>query len=61
MSTQGTDAKPESTVRLEFLMDRSDDFRAAHALVSGLEWEGDEKFSVYDVLQVAKFLGGEDG
>ncbi|MFE0326309.1 hypothetical protein ACFW08_05770 [Streptomyces sp. NPDC058960] len=39
------------------VMDRADVFRSAHALVQGLEW--DEKASVYDVLQVAKWLEGE--
>ncbi|MGI5404149.1 hypothetical protein ACQEVG_32805 [Streptomyces sp. CA-135486] len=39
----------------ERALDRGDIFRAAHALVSGLKW-GDEGFSVYDVLQVARFL-----
>ncbi|MFD5161023.1 hypothetical protein ACFWMJ_23590 [Streptomyces hawaiiensis] len=39
------------------VMDRADVFRAAHALVKDLEW--DEKASVYDVLQVAKWLEGE--
>lgn len=60
MSQQSTDGKPDSMAHLEFQLERSDAFRAAHALVSGLTWEGEEKFSVYDVLQVAKFLGGED-
>jgi hypothetical protein len=39
------------------VMDRADVFRAAHALVQGQEW--DEKASVYDVLQVAKWLEGD--
>ncbi|MFJ6636593.1 hypothetical protein ACIQMR_35295 [Streptomyces sp. NPDC091376] len=39
------------------VMDRGDLFRAAHALVKSLEW--DEAFSVYDVLQVSKFLEEE--
>ncbi|MFD4699790.1 hypothetical protein [Streptomyces niveus] len=59
--SQQTDGKPESTMRLLRQMNRVDDFRAAHTLVSGLKWEGEETYSVYDVLQVAKFLGEEDG
>lgn len=39
------------------VMDRAAVFQSAHALVQGLEW--DEKASVYDVLQVAKWLEGE--
>ncbi|MFF9525387.1 hypothetical protein ACF1DV_25910 [Streptomyces achromogenes] len=39
------------------VMDRAEVFRAAHALVADLEW--DEAASVYDVLQVAKWLEGE--
>jgi hypothetical protein len=39
------------------VMSRADILSAAHALVKGLEW--DEKASVYDVLQVAKWLEGE--
>lgn len=39
---------------IEYLLRRGDLFRSAHALVKGLEWG--EAFSVYDVLQVARFL-----
>ncbi|MFF1625585.1 hypothetical protein [Streptomyces sp. NPDC058272] len=39
------------------VMSRASVFQAAHALVQGLEW--DEKASVYDVLQVAKWLEGD--
>jgi hypothetical protein len=39
-------------------MSRSDLFRSAHALVSGLQWG--EGFGVYDVLQVARYLEEED-
>jgi hypothetical protein len=39
------------------VMSRADIFQSAHALVKGLEW--DEKASVYDVLQVAKWLEGD--
>ncbi|GAB1326946.1 hypothetical protein [Streptomyces sennicomposti] len=44
--------------RVTDVMGRADVFQAAHALVKGLEW-GDEKPSVYDVLNVAKWLEGE--
>jgi hypothetical protein len=40
------------------VMDRAAVFQNAHALVTGLEW-GEEKASVYDVLNVAKWLEGE--
>jgi len=43
---------------IEYLMSRTDLFRSAHALVSGLEWG--EGFGVYDVLQVARYLEEED-
>lgn len=39
------------------VMDRAAIFQAAHALVKGLDW--DENASVYDVLQVAKWLEGD--
>jgi hypothetical protein len=39
---------------VEELLSRNDLFRSAHALVASLEWG--EGFTVYDVLQVAKFL-----
>ncbi|MEU0860635.1 hypothetical protein ABZ352_35510 [Streptomyces griseofuscus] len=42
---------------VESVMERVDVFRAAHAMVTNLEWE--EKPSVYDVLQIAKWLEGE--
>jgi hypothetical protein len=49
---------PEAQVN-EHLLSRFDLFRAAHALCDGLQWG--EAFSVYDVLQVARFLeAGED-
>lgn len=38
----------------ENVMDRSDIFRAAYALVKGLEWARD--FDVLDVTRVAEFL-----
>ncbi|MFD7646376.1 hypothetical protein ACFV5M_01740 [Streptomyces albidoflavus] len=41
----------------EHFMSRADLFRSAHALVDGLKWS--DTVSVYDVLQVARFL--EDG
>jgi hypothetical protein len=40
------------------VMDRATVFQSAHALVSGLKW-GEEAPSVYDVLNVAKWLEGE--
>lgn len=40
------------------VMDRASVFQNAHALVKGLEW-GEERPSVYDVLNVAKWLEGE--
>ncbi|MCQ6554767.1 hypothetical protein NPS70_16400 [Streptomyces sp. C10-9-1] len=40
------------------VMSRGDVFRAAHALVGSLAWDM-EKPSVFDVLSVAKWLGGE--
>jgi hypothetical protein len=39
------------------VMDRASVFQNAHALVSGLKWSDDA--TVYDVLQVAKWLEGE--
>lgn len=38
----------------EVIMDRADVFRAAYALVKGLEWARD--FDVLDVTRVAEFL-----
>ncbi|WDM17659.1 hypothetical protein J3S85_37770 [Streptomyces lavenduligriseus] len=56
MSDEHTAVAP-SLADANEVMDRAEVFRAAHALVDGLEW--DEKPSVYDVLQVAKWLEGE--
>lgn len=42
------------------VIDRAAIFQSAHALVTGLTWSDDEKPSVYDVLQVAKWLEGEE-
>ncbi|MGW0468313.1 hypothetical protein ACWDX6_24060 [Streptomyces sp. NPDC003027] len=58
MATIDPGALSEGAEVNEHLLTRSDLFRAAHALVRGLEWG--EKFSVYDVLQVARFLELED-
>jgi hypothetical protein len=41
------------------VMDRASVFQSAHALVKGLEWGGEEP-SVYDVLNVAKWLEGHE-
>lgn len=48
----------EAMTRVSDVMDRAAVFQSAHALVKGLEW-GDEAPSVYDVLNVAKWLEGE--
>ncbi|MEU3285602.1 hypothetical protein [Streptomyces longwoodensis] len=42
------------------VMSRAAIYQSAHALVTGLKWEDGEAPSVYDVLQVAKWLGEED-
>ncbi|WP_405620280.1 hypothetical protein [Streptomyces sp. NBC_00076] len=39
------------------VMSRASVFQSAHDLVSGLKWGESESPSVYDVLQVAKWLG----
>ncbi|MEV0444033.1 hypothetical protein AB0I84_45290 [Streptomyces spectabilis] len=39
-------------------MTRASVFQSAHALVVGLEW-GEEKPSVHDILNVAKWLEAE--
>lgn len=38
------------------VMDRASVFQSAHALVSGLKWDEREWASIYDVLQVAKWM-----
>ncbi|WP_326812118.1 hypothetical protein [Streptomyces scopuliridis] len=44
----------------EKVMDRADLFRAAHVLVTSLDW-GDSTADVIDVLRVAEFLAeGEE-
>lgn len=48
----------DSLPRVTDVMGRADVFQAAHALVKGLEWGGEDP-SVYDVLSVAKWLEGE--
>lgn len=55
---EAPDALSDSLPRVTDVMDRAAVFQSAHALVTGLEW-GEEKASVYDVLQVAKWLEGE--
>ncbi|WP_369147067.1 hypothetical protein [Streptomyces sp. R44] len=39
------------------VMSRASVFQAAHAMVSGLKWGDDDAPSIYDVLQVAKWMG----
>jgi hypothetical protein len=39
------------------VMSRAAVYQAAHDLVTGLKWADDQAPSVYDVLQVAKWLG----
>lgn len=51
------DVGESGDLEAEFIADRADVFRAAHALVAGLEFG--EGVSVYDVLQVAKYLAGD--
>ncbi|MFG3014328.1 hypothetical protein ACGFZB_28695 [Streptomyces cinerochromogenes] len=53
----GDDPAEPDLPTVESVMGRSDIFQAAHALVNGLTWG--ETASVYDVLQVAKWLEGE--
>jgi hypothetical protein len=57
---QPADERPSGELpTVEDVMSRADVFHTAHALVTGLPWEGTEKPSVYDVLSVAKWLEGE--
>lgn len=53
------DAPSQPLPTVEGVMSRASVFQSAHALVKGLEW-GEEKPSVYDVLNVAKWLEGEE-
>lgn len=55
---EAADAPSDDLPRVAEVMDRATVFQSAHALVTGLEW-GEEKPSVYDVLNVAKWLEGE--
>ncbi|WP_228973422.1 hypothetical protein [Streptomyces sp. DH12] len=40
----------------DHVLSRASVFQSAHALVTGLAWGEEQKPSVYDVLQVARFL-----
>ncbi|MGW2950761.1 hypothetical protein [Streptomyces eurythermus] len=56
---ESADAVKPDIPTVESVMSRGDIYRAAHALVAGLAWGESEKPSVYDVLQVAKWLEGD--
>lgn len=48
--------EPASGPTLSGVMSRASVFQAAHSMVSGLAWGEEQKPSVYDVLQVAKWM-----
>jgi hypothetical protein len=43
----------------QYVADRADTFRAAHALLKDMEWEDGIEVTPIDVIEVARFLSGD--